>query len=205
MSSLPCTWLIPSAVTFVVLTAQPSYADTLFLGAVTCVTETAPSCVEGSGSPISGQWRVVNFMSAFYTPSPGSSDLLDVSLTVTYQAASQNWHWDVVRAGQFVETEPFDPVVLSTLVSWSVSATLSRITFDPVFPNTPYLAFVANSAHVSASASTFPPPLDLLAEGMFVQKPIPEPGTLTLALVGLGSLFIRARARRDRRPRVYPR
>ena len=196
MSSSPRTWLIPWAVTFVVLTAQPWYADTLFLGFVTCVTETAPSCVEGS--PDSGQWRVVNFMSDLYTPSPGSSDLLDVSLTVTYQAASQNWHWDVVRAGQFVETEPFDPVVLSTLVSWSVSATLPRITFDPVFPNTPYVAFVPNSAHVSASASTFPPPLDLFAEGVFVQKPIPEPGTLTLALLGLGGLFIGARARRNR-------
>jgi PEP-CTERM motif-containing protein len=194
--SPPSTWLIPSAVTFVVLTAQPSYADKLFLGFVTCVTETAPSCVEGS--PDSARWRVVNFMSDLNTPSPGSSDLLDVSLTVTYQAASQNWHWDVVRPGQFVETEPFDPVVLSTLMSWSVSATLPRTTFDPVFTDTPYLAFVANSPLVSASATTFPPPLDLSAEGVFVQKPIPEPGTLTLAMFGLGGLLISARARRGR-------
>jgi hypothetical protein len=43
MSSSPRTWLIPWAVTFVVLAAQPSYADALFLGFVTCVTETAPT------------------------------------------------------------------------------------------------------------------------------------------------------------------
>jgi hypothetical protein len=185
------------------IATPPAAADPLFVAMVTCRPLSDGSCPEVSSGPV--VWRVLNFMtlSSVDTPFPGSNDIHDVTLEFEYHGGSLEWHWDVIAPanglGQFVETDPFDASLLTSLVSLRLQATLTRTVFDPVFPGNKYLKFVAESPLISGSATSFPPPMMVFAQGEFVANPVPEPGTMALLASALAGLAASARRRRSRK------
>jgi hypothetical protein len=190
--------VIASAMVLIALEAPRAAADEIFLGFVTCIPTVdvgaggCPAIRSGTAS-----WRVWNLMDGFDSPFPRSNDLNDVSLDFQFAGAALSSHWDVILPGQFVETAPFDISLLNQFMTLRLDATLSRTVFDPLFTNAPFTKFIADSAFVSATGTSFPPPLDFFAHGQFAQNPVPEPATLTL--LGLGLFGITALWWRERR------
>lgn len=166
-------------------------ADSLGVGFVTCITPVGSlNCTQVGSAPV--YWRVINTMSLTSIASPfeGANTLHDVVLEFEYVGGSRRWTWDVIEpvglpGTGFGETDPFDATLVSNLISLRISATLARTVFDPVFVGDDRISFVAESPFVSATTTSFPPPLNLWAEGQFETAPVPEPGTVTFVLLGL--------------------
>jgi len=193
--------VIVGAMVLIALEASRAAADEIFLGFVTCIPTID---IGASGCPAissgTASWRVWNLMNGFDSPFPGSNDLNDVTLDFQSAGGALRSHWDVILPGQFVETSPFDISLLNQFMTLRLDATLSRTVFDPLFTDVPFTKFIADSAFVSVTGTSFPPPLDIFVQGQFAQSPVPEPATLTL--LGLGLFGIRASWRAGRRFRV---
>lgn len=197
----PSSALLWGLLPLVLLTvANRASADVISAGFVTCIPENGdPSCVAPAPAG-QGRWRVVNML---WTGNgmAEDTDLLDVTLSFRFEGGARSWHWDTVQPGTaFVETDPFDRAMIATMTELSLTATLGRTTFDPVFRGDPFKAFVAASPFLDATESRFPPPLDLFVQGDFVQNPTPEPATLALFGTGTMVLAMRSRPRVRQRP-----
>ena len=167
---------------------------------VTCVSPFDAACTSLSDDT-QVSWRVVNVLGQFDIPFPGSNDLRDATLDFAYQGGSSTTHWDTIPATApsgslgFVETAPFDALLVKQIDFLKFTATLPRTDFDPLFSDNPYLKFVADGPNVTVTQTEFPPPMDVNVEGQFVTV-TPEPGTLALMLAGLSASGLLAVRRR---------
>ena len=188
------------AVVFAALAlARTASADTLGIGFITCIAPS--SCPEATG-PV--YWRILNGLSEFANPDGGSEDLLDVTLDFQFEGGSLSWHWDRVPAwdtGVLTETDPFAASLVSRLTLLRFEASLPRTLFSPLYPFDDRVSFIASTNRVTASATTFPPPINFFAEGQYEIAPVPDPATLTLVATGLSGLIYRRRRVRTARLR----
>ena len=175
------------------MAAPPAFADQIGVAFVTCIN---PTSAAGCQSLTSGQvwWRVWNRFDPavggdLANPFPGSNDLHDVRLDFDFAGGTRSWFWDVITPeGRFAETEPFDVSLIHGFIALRITATLTRTVFDPLWVSNEYLSFIADTPFLSASTNSFPPPLDLTAEGRFVLSPVPEPATLSLLVIGIAGI-----------------
>jgi PEP-CTERM motif len=188
---------IAGALLWSVGVAAPSSADQLGIGFITCIGE--PSCLGAAGQV---SWRIFNGLHLYATPQGASEDLLDVTLDFQFEGGSLSWHWDrvppLIAPGDATESDPFDASLVGKLTLLRFEATLPRTEFDPVYAFDPRVSFFAETNRISASTTSFPPPLNFFAEGEFQITPVPEPATLTVVGVGLAGFAGYQRRRRRR-------
>lgn len=171
------------------LATSQAAADQILVATVTCINPVSSAACTDLPDSTQVWWRVINWLGAFDTPSPGSNDLHDVTLTFTYEGGSSTTHWDTIAPaapGVFGETTPFDAALVKRPASLQLTATLPRTEFDPLYSANPYVKFVADGPTVTGASTQFPPPLDVFAQGQLVASPTPEPETWVLLFVGLG-------------------
>ena len=167
--------------------ADVIFPETILAGFVTCIPDAGSSCT--SALATTGQWRVVNALSPDVGGFPQSTDLLNASLVFSYGGGSLVWNWSILSP-DFVETPPFDVSLLSTLTSLTFQATLADTTLALYGGD----MFIANSPLLSATTTSFPPPLSIFVDGVHLH-PVPEPATLGLLATGLLAIVRRKRQR----------
>jgi hypothetical protein len=163
-------------------------AQTIDAGLVTCIPNAGTSCIDPAAT--TGQWRVLNLLGPGTSGFTDSANFLNATLTFSHSGGSLVSTWPTISP-LFVETDPFPVSLISQMTSLSFQATLSQTMFHYSQSGD---VFVADTAALFATTSSFPPPLPINVTGNNIH-PVPEPSSLLLIGSGVAGL-LRYRKRR---------